>query len=67
MVALYNPRTATAIVPADEAGAFATAFLPDDDEGLKAIVGSARAGARRGLRGAGGARGRRDLATRSTA
>ena len=37
-VALYNPRTATAIVPADEAAAFATAFLPDDDAGLKAIV-----------------------------
>src|SRR3954471_6032006 len=41
VVALYNPRTATAIVPADEAAAFATAFLPGDDAGLKAIVDSA--------------------------
>ena len=41
VVALYNPRTATAIVPAEEAGAFGTAFLPKDDDGLKAIVGSA--------------------------
>jgi winged helix DNA-binding protein len=41
VVALYNPRTATAIVPADEAAAFGTAFLPADDAGLKAIVGSA--------------------------
>ena len=41
VVALYNPRTATAIVPADEVAAFGTAFLPDDDAGLKAIVDSA--------------------------
>jgi winged helix DNA-binding protein len=41
VVALYNPRTATAIVPADEAAAYGTAFLPDDDAGLKAIVGPA--------------------------
>ena len=41
VVALYNPRTATAIVPADEVAAFATAFLPDDDAGLKAIVDTA--------------------------
>jgi hypothetical protein len=40
-VALYNARTATAIVPADEAAAYGTAFLPDDDAGLKAIVGPA--------------------------
>jgi hypothetical protein len=40
-VALYNPRSATAIVPADEAAAFGSAFLPSDDEGLKAIVGRA--------------------------
>jgi hypothetical protein len=40
-VALYNARTATAIVPKDEAAAYGTAFLPDDDAGLKAIVGSA--------------------------
>ncbi len=40
-VALYNPRTATAVVPAAEAPAFATAFLPGDDAGLKAIVAQA--------------------------
>jgi hypothetical protein len=40
-VALYNARTATAILPADEAAAFGTALLPVDDAGLKAIVGSA--------------------------
>ena len=60
-VALYNPRTATAIVPASEAAAFGTALLPDDDAGLKAIVGTAVPEQRRGLRGAGRARGRRDL------
>ncbi len=41
VVALYNARTATAIVPADEAAAYGTALLPGDDAGLKAIVGSA--------------------------
>jgi hypothetical protein len=41
VVALYNARTATGIVPADEAAAFGTALLPGDDAGLKAIVGSA--------------------------
>jgi hypothetical protein len=41
VVALYNARTATAIVPADEAAAFGTALLPGDDAGLKAIAGSA--------------------------
>jgi hypothetical protein len=41
VVALYNPRTATAVVPADEVAAFGTAFLPPDDHGLKAIVDSA--------------------------
>src|SRR3954452_10198255 len=41
VVALYNPRTATAVVPADEAAAFASGFLPGDDAGLKAIVDSA--------------------------
>ena len=41
VVALYNPRTATAIVPADEVAAFATAFLPGDDAGPKAIVDTA--------------------------
>jgi len=41
VVALYNARTATAIVAADEAAAFGTAFLPTDDAGLKAMIGSA--------------------------
>src|SRR3954451_6953861 len=41
VVALYNARTATAIVPSGEAAAFGTALLPTDDAGLKAIVGSA--------------------------
>ena len=41
VVALYNPRTATAVVPADEVSAFGTAFLPPDDAALKAIVDSA--------------------------
>jgi Winged helix DNA-binding domain len=40
-VALYNPRTATAVVPAAEAPAFGTALLPPDDAALKAIVASA--------------------------
>jgi hypothetical protein len=47
-VALYNPRTATAIVPADEAAAFASAFLPPDDAAYKAIVGSALPGTTEG-------------------
>jgi len=40
-VALYNARTATAVVPAAEAPAFGTALLPRDDDGLKAVVASA--------------------------
>ena len=40
-VALYNARTATAVVPADEVAAFGTALAPTDDAGLKAIAGSA--------------------------
>ena len=44
VVALYNPRTATAIVPADEVAAFGTAFLPDDDAGAE---GDRRLGAAR--------------------
>jgi hypothetical protein len=32
VIALYNARTATAVVPASEAAAFATAFLPVDAE-----------------------------------
>ena len=40
-VALYNARTATAVVPAAEAAAYATSMLPADDDGLRAIVGRA--------------------------
>jgi hypothetical protein len=40
-VALYNARTATAVVPAAEAAAYATSMLPTDDAGLRAIVGQA--------------------------
>ena len=36
-VALYNPRTATAILPSDEAASFATAFI-DPDEGEEAGI-----------------------------
>jgi len=39
LVALYNARTATAVLPGDEAAAYGTAMLPDDDAGLRAIVG----------------------------
>jgi hypothetical protein len=42
LVALYNARTATAILPADQVAAYATGMLPgDDDADLKAIVGPA--------------------------
>jgi hypothetical protein len=37
VVALYNPRSATAVIPADEVAAYATALLPYDDEGLKPL------------------------------
>ncbi len=40
-VALYNARTATAVVPAAEAAAYATSMLPPDDAALRAIVGQA--------------------------
>jgi Winged helix DNA-binding domain len=40
-VALYNARTATAVLPSDEASAYATAMLPADDAGLKAVLGRA--------------------------
>jgi hypothetical protein len=40
-VALYNARTATAVVPAGEVAAYGTAMVPDDDAGLRAIVGPA--------------------------
>ncbi len=42
VVALYNARTATSILPADEVAAFGTALLPgDDDAALRPIVGPA--------------------------
>jgi hypothetical protein len=37
-VALYNPRTATAVLPAQEAPAFAAALVPSDDDGLRAVL-----------------------------
>ncbi|MCW3000431.1 MAG: hypothetical protein JWN65_3980 [Solirubrobacterales bacterium] len=42
VVALYNARTATAVVPADEVARYATSMLPgEDDAGLRVIAGSA--------------------------
>jgi len=41
LVALYNARTATAVLPADEVAAYATGLRPADEAGLKAVVGSA--------------------------
>jgi len=49
VVALYNARTATALLPADEVAAYATALLPDDDAGLKAIAGPALPDRREGF------------------
>lgn len=40
-VALYNPRTATAIVAADEVAAFTAALLPADEESLRFVLGRA--------------------------
>jgi hypothetical protein len=40
-IALYNPRTATALLPRDEAAAFGTALLPETDDELKAMLGTA--------------------------
>jgi hypothetical protein len=48
-VALYNARTATAILPADEAPAFATALLPAGDAALKALLGQALPGRTEGF------------------
>jgi hypothetical protein len=48
-IALYNARTATAVVPADEAAAFATGFLPEGDAALKAVLGQALPGRSEGL------------------
>jgi hypothetical protein len=41
VVALYNARTATAIVAAEEVAAFGAALAPADEAGLRAIVASA--------------------------
>ena len=38
VVAMYNPRTATAIVPADEAAAFGSAFLPPEFEDAASVA-----------------------------
>ena len=37
-VALYNARTATAVVPAGQAAAFATASVPAQDAAVKAVI-----------------------------
>jgi len=37
-VALWNPRTATAVLAAADAAAYATALLPRDEAGIKAIA-----------------------------
>lgn len=39
-VALYNPRTATAIVPVAEVAAFTAVMRPDDAAGWRALMGS---------------------------
>src|SRR3954452_17937427 len=39
VVALYNARSATAVIPAAEAAAYGTAQVPIDDAGLKAVLG----------------------------
>jgi hypothetical protein len=41
VVALYNPRTAMAIVPASEVASFAAALLPRDEEGWRLVLGRA--------------------------
>lgn len=38
VASLYNARTATSILPAHDAPSFATALLPTDDAGLKALL-----------------------------
>jgi hypothetical protein len=48
-IAMYNARTATAILPADEAAAFATALLPEGDTALKAVLGQAVPGRTEGF------------------
>lgn len=41
VIALYNARTATSVVPAAGAAGFGTALLPTDPAGLKAVLGNA--------------------------
>lgn len=41
VISLYNARTATALLPAAGAAAFATAQLPEDDTDFKAVVRTA--------------------------
>ncbi len=48
-VALYNARTATAVVPAADAAAYGTGQLPRDDAGLRAILLDAVPGRREDL------------------
>jgi hypothetical protein len=40
-VVIYNARTATAWLPPDDVATFATALLPIDDDGLRAVAGAA--------------------------
>lgn len=40
-VALYNPRTATAIVPATDVATFTAGLLPPDEEALRFVLGRA--------------------------
>ena len=41
LLALYNARTAVAVVPAAEAAAYGAALLPPDEEALAALIGRA--------------------------
>lgn len=41
VVALYNPRTAAAVVPAAEVAAFTAALAPHDEEGWRLVLGRA--------------------------
>lgn len=44
VLALYNPRTATAIVGADDAAAFSAGLLPPDEAALRFVLGRALPG-----------------------
>jgi hypothetical protein len=48
-IAFYNPRTATAVLPRTEAAAFGTALLPEGDDELKAMLGTAVPGREHGF------------------